>query len=197
MIIKTIFKIYKQLLGKTKPVILPSKHVHLKAACEPTMYFLIPILTSKIRFRNCFTIKYLGIFLYSPRKRSPKMLKILIALILVKALLTIPLQPPEGVVEKNLPTTPEFQQSVLEYWTADKMKNAKPYPRPKANGIILQQHEQIEEQEPSPVPVHQYRSFPYRVVGRVYFTRDGQDFVCSAASTGGDAVITAAHCISE
>jgi hypothetical protein len=124
------------------------------------------------------------------------MLKILVILFLLNGLL-LSLQPPEGVVEKNLPTTPEFQRSTLEYWTADKMKNAKPYPRPKTSECIPQIHEDNVKKEPEPVPVHQYGALPYRVVGLVYFTRNGEDYVCSAACAGGDAIITAAHCISE
>jgi V8-like Glu-specific endopeptidase len=41
-----------------------------------------------------------------------------------------------------------------------------------------------------------YKEFPYRTVGRLFFTIPGQgDFVCSAASIGNYAVWTAGHCV--
>lgn len=40
-----------------------------------------------------------------------------------------------------------------------------------------------------------YRVWPYRTVGKLFFRRGTQNFVCSASSIGGCAIITAGHCL--
>jgi V8-like Glu-specific endopeptidase len=41
-----------------------------------------------------------------------------------------------------------------------------------------------------------YTDFPHATVGKVFFRKpDGKRYVCTASSVGGDAVITAAHCV--
>lgn len=43
-----------------------------------------------------------------------------------------------------------------------------------------------------------YTNFPHQTVGKVFFTKPGiGNFVCSAASIGGDGVFTAAHCVHD
>lgn len=42
-----------------------------------------------------------------------------------------------------------------------------------------------------------YSAFPYKTVGKVFFNKGGQPFVCSASSIGNYAVITAGHCVSD
>jgi hypothetical protein len=42
-----------------------------------------------------------------------------------------------------------------------------------------------------------YSNLPYRAIGKVFFLMEGRNFVCSAASIGGNAVITAGHCVSD
>jgi len=43
-----------------------------------------------------------------------------------------------------------------------------------------------------------YNGYPHITVGKVFFTKPGiGNFVCSASSIGGDAVMTAAHCIHD
>ena len=40
--------------------------------------------------------------------------------------------------------------------------------------------------------------FPYKAIGKVFYTgTDGVDYVCSGASIGGRAVLTAGHCVSD
>jgi len=55
-----------------------------------------------------------------------------------------------------------------------------------------------------PAPFTRYEAFPsftiypYKTVGKVFFTEPGiGNFVCSASSIGGDGVITAAHCVHD
>lgn len=40
-----------------------------------------------------------------------------------------------------------------------------------------------------------YRSWPYRAVGKLFFKRSGRSYVCSASSIGCCAIITAGHCV--
>jgi hypothetical protein len=40
-------------------------------------------------------------------------------------------------------------------------------------------------------------SYPYRAIGKVFFTKGGSDYVCSGSSIGGRAVLTAGHCVSD
>lgn len=42
-----------------------------------------------------------------------------------------------------------------------------------------------------------YTVYPYKTIGKVFFTMAGQSFVCSASSIGNYAVITAGHCVSD
>lgn len=39
--------------------------------------------------------------------------------------------------------------------------------------------------------------YPYKAIGKIFFTEDGEDYVCSGASIGGRAVLTAGHCVSN
>ncbi len=42
-----------------------------------------------------------------------------------------------------------------------------------------------------------YKIYPYRTIGRVFFTEGGSNFACSGSSIGGRAVLTAGHCVSD
>ena len=39
------------------------------------------------------------------------------------------------------------------------------------------------------------KKFPFRAVGKLFFTQNGVNYVCSASSIGGYAIITAGHCV--
>ncbi|HEY0375468.1 MAG TPA: trypsin-like serine protease [Pyrinomonadaceae bacterium] len=48
------------------------------------------------------------------------------------------------------------------------------------------------------LPAARYADFPYRTIGKVFFTKfGGGSFVCSGSSIGNYAVITAGHCVSD
>jgi V8-like Glu-specific endopeptidase len=48
------------------------------------------------------------------------------------------------------------------------------------------------------LPATRYADFPYRAIGKVFFTKfGGGNFVCSGSSIGNYAVITAGHCVSD
>lgn len=40
-----------------------------------------------------------------------------------------------------------------------------------------------------------YRVYPYRSIGKLFFKRGGRSYVCSAASIGGNAIWSAGHCL--
>ena len=47
------------------------------------------------------------------------------------------------------------------------------------------------------LPATNYSVYPYKTVGKVFFKKGTQNFVCSASSIGNYAVITAGHCVSD
>ncbi len=47
------------------------------------------------------------------------------------------------------------------------------------------------------VPTSKYRTFPYKTIGKVFFTSGGYNYTCSGSSVGGRAVLTAGHCVSN
>lgn len=42
-----------------------------------------------------------------------------------------------------------------------------------------------------------YSTYPYKTIGKVFFSLNGNNFVCSGSSVGNKAVLTAGHCVSE
>lgn len=40
-----------------------------------------------------------------------------------------------------------------------------------------------------------YRVYPYRCIGKIFFTRNGGDYVCSGSSIGNNAIWSAGHCL--
>ena len=42
-----------------------------------------------------------------------------------------------------------------------------------------------------------YKLYPYRTVGKLFFKQGGGSYVCSASSIGGCAIITAGHCVHQ
>ncbi|NUO10411.1 MAG: trypsin-like serine protease [Candidatus Brocadia sp.] len=137
--------------------------------------------------------------------------------------------------------------SVENYWTEERMKNAKPYPNmiedeepnllaadniasladgepgtfpgsaPKVSKALLRKilrstasdTEAFDiQEEPSPlgytypfpftrfyVLTSLYSTYPYKTIGKVFFTEAGANYVCSGSSIGGRAVLTAGHCV--
>lgn len=101
-----------------------------------------------------------------------------------------------SVERKAAATTKAEQQRVRDYWTPERMKNAKPRdisgkgqpqkalkgkPQPQAGGQAVQ-------------------VAPQPTLGKVFFTLGGQNYVCSGTATNsgnGDVVTTAGHCLNE
>jgi V8-like Glu-specific endopeptidase len=111
--------------------------------------------------------------------------------------------------------------STEEYWTEKRRAAAKPVPMPKAPAPghpAPETQEQPkgepghtgnghgEEQDPAPnlaprgtggQAVAQPLSYPYRTVGRLFFTQNGGDFSGSAALISPNILLTAGHCVYE
>lgn len=93
-----------------------------------------------------------------------------------------------------------------QYWTSDRMKDASPieqtYPR---NGKdVRKQLDRLSSATPraTQVPPASYATFPYSVIGKVFFTdpQSGTDYVCSGTalqSANKSVVDTAGHCVME
>ncbi len=102
-----------------------------------------------------------------------------------------------------------------EYWTEERRKAAKPYPMPKGHeGGKAQAHE-VPKSDPGHAPtghgsekeashhgaaeahtlVANPLVFPYRTVGKLYFTQGGSGFSGSAAIVAPNVLLTAGHCV--
>jgi V8-like Glu-specific endopeptidase len=92
---------------------------------------------------------------------------------------------PSPVVSRPLPTTLEHQRQILHYWTLDRMAHVTgtqvvAAPSAANPGALWPQQGTIRN-----------------TIGKVFFTMNGRDFLCSAAtiaSANKDLVVTAGHC---
>ncbi|GAB3667121.1 peptidase [Actinocorallia lasiicapitis] len=105
---------------------------------------------------------------------------------------------PAPVVTHELQVTSARQ--VLRYWTLDRMERAVAPAREQRSGLTAGFYPQ-ERRAPSARSTGELwpsgRGDVRRTVGKVFFTMNGKDFLCSAAtvrSTNRDLVVTAGHC---
>ena len=113
-------------------------------------------------------------------------------------------------------TTPKAtEQPLSEYWTEERLRNAKPKETP---SISPQEHEAIQKkkgrekrnlQEDRELPQRDLKAFgtpsdadvsiaPYIHAGKMYFTLAGSNYSCSAQFLGDLTVVhTAAHCVRD
>lgn len=111
---------------------------------------------------------------------------------------------PSPVVSKQMPSGAIQQQRVLRYWTLGRMVNAispqKQKPRSSLFGRALPDRRAEAEYAPSatsPGALWPVAGAVAKTVGKVFFTMNGRDFLCSAAtirSANRDLVVTAGHC---
>lgn len=88
-------------------------------------------------------------------------------------------------VSRLLPTTPEHQRQVLHYWTLDRMSH------------VAETRVAAAPSAASPGALWPQQGTVRNTIGKVFFTLNGRDFLCSAAtiaSTNKDLVVTAGHC---
>jgi hypothetical protein len=89
---------------------------------------------------------------------------------------------------------------VADYWTAERMENAKPAAR------VIQADGSVQRSAAAPLPwtsqevTTPYTNAPTRTHGKVFFTLGGVDYVCSGTallSANKSVVWTAGHCVNE
>lgn len=107
----------------------------------------------------------------------------------------------------------ETPEEILAYWTPERMKAAIPMPLPKevfvdSSSVVVGKPGFSEPSPPaasdvetpqnlvgSPTPVPNPGTFPYIVVGKVFMTIGGIQYVCSGSSIQSNTVLTAGHCV--
>jgi V8-like Glu-specific endopeptidase len=98
--------------------------------------------------------------------------------------------PAQAVPPAHAKAVGQSRDDVVAYWTAERMRNAKPVERVKG-GARGKQTYPFTRYEPSPYPT---------MHGKVFFTDNGVNYVCSGtalASTNRSTVWTAGHCVNE
>ena len=96
---------------------------------------------------------------------------------------------------------PAKRNEALEFWTTERMKEARPIEE------LLEEDGILPKSIPNHLPTksilntdyvqpEEYQMRPYAQTGKLFFTYQNRTASCSASSTGGNAVITAGHCIS-
>lgn len=96
-----------------------------------------------------------------------------------------------GVARHAAATTAADQQKVRDYWTPDRMRRA--IPREEVRAITPMAKPGTTSGTAVRVPAQPQ-------LGKVYFTMDGVNYVCSGTatqSTNADVVTTAGHCVNE
>jgi hypothetical protein len=84
----------------------------------------------------------------------------------------------------------------LEFWTPENMRAAKPMDELMfKRGFQETKDIKVSPIDTAPVPEEYYSRIPYAMSGRVFFVYNGQKASCTGSSTGGNAVITAGHCV--
>lgn len=90
--------------------------------------------------------------------------------------------------------TIEEQNAALAFWEGKSFDNV-----PSMDLILDTGKETVEPVEPagSPVPRNLYNTVPYKYAGRLFFETARGRSSCTASSIGGNAVLTAGHCVHD
>ena len=87
------------------------------------------------------------------------------------------------------------EAAIAQYWNKENMMNAIPF------HLELDDSEKKSElREPTDtrfVDDADYSKKPYAQTGKVFFTMNGRNYVCSGSANGNNAVLTAGHCVSD
>ena len=108
--------------------------------------------------------------------------------------------PSDALVSKRIK-----RADAIARWTPRAMRQARPMP------AVQVQAEGAGDPDPQshgggftyPTPFDRYNVYPnrtalpYRQVGKLFFTQNGLNYVCSATSIGGRGIFTAGHCVSD
>jgi V8-like Glu-specific endopeptidase len=93
--------------------------------------------------------------------------------------------------------TQSAPEEVLKYWTPDRMRDAQPEPfdvvKPE------QTEEQAEQKSGAPAAftttrVANVQAYPFKANGKLFYSRDGKNYSCSASAIDYNVILTAAHC---
>jgi V8-like Glu-specific endopeptidase len=97
----------------------------------------------------------------------------------------------------DLKRVTQTRQAVVEYWTPERMRNAKPMEQVLGNSSSTQDAPVPFATREYPGP---YTEYPASTHGKVFFTLNGSNFVCSGTalnSSNRSVVWTAGHCLNE
>jgi len=118
--------------------------------------------------------------------------------------------------DKDIVSVPsrETADDALLYWTDDRMRSAIPIEPidtapsdsrdtipdgpaefSKGNRALLGTQEKVMAGDPT--EVSDYKSWPYLVVGKVFFTRNKKNYVCSGSQIQSNTILTAGHCVNN
>jgi V8-like Glu-specific endopeptidase len=109
-----------------------------------------------------------------------------------------------AVATRSAATTEAAEDRVASYWTPKRMRNAQPVAAPTAanatSGTVARGQEQTVQaraaKKPQPTPMASVTA----TTGKVFFTMNGSNYVCSGAATSSanrDVVTTAGHCVKD
>jgi V8-like Glu-specific endopeptidase len=114
-----------------------------------------------------------------------------VTVLLAFAALAVFSAPAQAVAPAHAKAVGQTRDEVLAYWTAERMRGAKPVERVKGGSTRGKQTYPFTRYEPSPYPA---------MHGKVFFTDSGVNYVCSGTvltSTNKSVVWTAGHCVNE
>jgi len=111
----------------------------------------------------------------------------------------------------------ESEAEILAYWTPERMQSAIPMPleRDVSSGQIGEPvgpdgppdftkpseglNKMTQDNDSlllgAPVPVANPNTYPWSVIGKVFFTRGGLNYVCSGTAVNSNTVLSAGHCV--
>ena len=113
--------------------------------------------------------------------------------------------PARGVETHAAATSAAAADRIADYWTADRMRNAKPATKPAASSasdstVARGQVTRVPAKKPGGGTTPTPAASTVATTGKVFFTLGGQNYVCSGAATSSsnrDVVTTAGHCVNE
>jgi V8-like Glu-specific endopeptidase len=114
-----------------------------------------------------------------------------VTVLLAFAALTVFSAPAQAVPPAHVKAVGQSRAEVVAYWTAARMRNAKPRELAKGNTARGKVTYPFTRYEPSPYPA---------MHGKVFFTDNGVNYVCSGTalnSNNKSVVWTAGHCVNE
>jgi hypothetical protein len=123
-------------------------------------------------------------------------LHVLLLAVLACALVIVPSANAARVKTKAVA---QDKAAVQRYWTPERMRNARPADRI-LSGTFAPAAKRVKKPAAAVQVPPPYTSFPIRTNGKVFFTDDGLNYVCSGTAllSGNKSVVwTAGHCVHD